>query len=131
MNRSYLFSILCISLLISSLCIAGCTRDRDDRGTISQTVAEKPVMTKISEIAATESMGSAGNPAGSTGQTCIQLGGDICTTGEDCSGSWLDARDSFSCCSIPCSGTETAGSVITLEPFEPSPTMDDLVDIRP
>lgn len=131
MNRSWLFSILCISLLIGSLCIAGCTRDRDDRGTISPTAEEKPVVTKISDIATTQSMGSAGNPAGSTGKTCIQLGGDSCITGEDCSGSWLDARDSFSCCSIPCSGTGGAGSVITLEPFEPSPTMDDLVDISP
>ncbi|MEK6934903.1 MAG: MopE-related protein [Nanoarchaeota archaeon] len=36
------------------------------------------------------------------GQSCGQLGGDICSSNEVCNGSLLDANDSNICCSIQC-----------------------------
>lgn len=35
-------------------------------------------------------------------QTCSQLGGDICTSTETCSGDWLNADDTNRCCSGNC-----------------------------
>lgn len=36
------------------------------------------------------------------GQTCLQQNGDICTVNEICSGTWLPATDTGSCCSVNC-----------------------------
>ena len=130
MNRSHLFSILCVSLLISSLCIAGCTRDREDRSTMTQNTQDSPLVTINPVSTATTSPAPAGMGGGTQDKTCSQLGGDRCIAGEDCNGSWLDARDSFSCCSKNCTGPGSMGEVLVLEPFEPSPTMDELEGIN-
>ena len=57
---------------------------------------------------------------------------EMSTSGEDCSGSYLNnAKDSFSCCSKPCSGTGTAGAVITIETPGPTQNYEDLGSISP
>jgi hypothetical protein len=64
-------------------------------------------------------------PVGADDGSCASLGGDICTTGEECRGSWITASDSFSCCSQSCSGTVPAGT-LTIEPFDMLVENDDL-----
>lgn len=128
MNRSSLFSLLCVALLVGSLCTAGCMRERAGQGSVMDTTQAPVVITAP----------SAGVPAapGTTapavtyravketaGKTCSQLGGDVCTATEDCPGSWQEAMDSFSCCSQTCAGG--AGAVLTIEPFDPLPTDEE------
>jgi len=35
-------------------------------------------------------------------ETCFDLGGYVCGTGEECDGTYLDASDTYDCCSIAC-----------------------------
>ncbi len=61
----------------------------------------------------------------STG-TCAQLGGYICNETQDCNGTWLDANDTFRCCSCEC-GQLTYESLVP-DTFD-EPTDDALEDI--
>lgn len=121
MNRSALFSLLCAGLLISSLFIAGCVRDRGDHGE-EQTPVPTVMVTKTPGTTATPAQSPVPAVPAPSGKTCAALGGDTCTVGEDCTGSWLNAQDSFSCCSGTCSGAGAGGAVITIEPFTPPDT---------
>ncbi|MBU4446174.1 hypothetical protein KJ656_14030, partial [bacterium] len=40
--------------------------------------------------------------------TCSELGGNICSTNETCSGDWLDASDNERCCDGECGGSTTS-----------------------
>jgi hypothetical protein len=42
-------------------------------------------------------------PGTMAGDTCTQLSGFECTIDQDCTGTWLVASDSMSCCSVACS----------------------------
>ena len=59
-------------------------------------------------------------------KTCEELGGYICEEGVTCSGEWLDASDTFRCCSCDCSMSQD--EPLTIEPFEPAPENEDLGD---
>jgi hypothetical protein len=132
MNRTRLLSLVCVGLLISSLVVAGCIRDRADRGAAT---AVPPQLT--TPVAAAQSPVTAA-PAASqeasrstTAKTCAALGGDTCSPGEDCTGSWLNAQDSFSCCSVTCAGPSGSGAVVTIAPFETPASLDELESITP
>jgi len=135
MNRASLFSLFCLALLVTSLCMAGCVRDRADRGTVTDTLTPSPVITTApaAGVPATPAPVATAVPARTanevTHKTCTQLGGDICVVTSECPGSWLDAVDSFSCCSRPCTGM--ADEVLTIEPFEPLPADEEQDPISP
>jgi hypothetical protein len=135
MNRASFFSLFCVVLLVSSLCMAGCVRDRAEREGVTDTLATSPVITTAPAAGVPATLGPAAATVTSravkvvTGRTCRQLGGDICPATGNCPGSWLDAVDSFSCCSQSC--TEMAGEVHTIEPFEPLPADEEQVSISP
>lgn len=69
--------------------------------------------------------GSDTSAFGKESKTCVQLNGYECGGDQGCEGSWLDASDSFSCCSVACEG----GEVLDIEPFEPMPENEDLGDV--
>ena len=54
-------------------------------------------------------------------KTCSELGGEICTAGIECSGKWLDASDSYECCSVTC-----GSDILTIDPFDINEDNDDL-----
>jgi hypothetical protein len=135
MNRASFFSLFCVALLVSSLCMAGCARDRAERGVVTDMLATSPVITTApaAGIPATPAPAAATVTSRAvkvvTGRTCSQLGGDICPATGNCPGSWMEAVDSFSCCSQSCTGM--AGEVLTIEPFEPLPADEEQVSISP
>lgn len=57
-------------------------------------------------------------------ESCAELGGYECGLAEECSGEWLEAADSFSCCSVECTLDEYA-----IDPFESTPEDEDLGDL--
>lgn len=123
MRRSTFFSLIVGMLVVGTVLIAGCTGDGNDKPAPAQPTVGVPA-------AAHTVMTTTAAPA-TVIKTCAQLGGDICTSGEECSGSWLNnAKDSFSCCSKSCSGTGTAGAVITIETPGPVQTYEDLESFR-
>jgi hypothetical protein len=135
MNRASLFSLFCLALLVTSLCMAGCVRDRAERGTVTEMLIPSPVITTApaAGVPSTPAPAAATVTARTvnevTHKTCTQLGGDICAATGNCPGSWLDAADSFSCCSLPCTGM--AGEVLAIEPFEPLPADEEQEPISP
>jgi hypothetical protein len=99
-----------VMLVLGTACAAGCAGGRTDRPAQALPAGQAPAAMK----------------------TCSQLGGDICTAGEECSGSWLNsAQDSFSCCSKPCSGAGISGPVVMIEIPGPAQTYEELESIRP
>lgn len=60
--------------------------------------------------------------------TCTELNGHICSVGDDCIGEWLDASDTFSCCSKTCS-TATGEEILDISPFEETPENEELGDL--
>jgi len=54
-------------------------------------------------------------PAESELKTCEELNGYLCEVGEECSGEWLEASDTFSCCNCSCGAQE---ELLTIDPFE-------------
>lgn len=63
-------------------------------------------------------------PEITTPETCDELDGFECKIDEDCPGEWLDASDTFSCCSVECNSTK-----LEIPPFEPTPEDEDLGDL--
>ena len=122
-------SFLYAALLVSSLCMAGCVQDQTGRSAVNDTLTPNPVIATPTSAPAATTAVPVPTMQGIAARTCSQLGGDLCSATEDCPGSWLDAADSFSCCSRPC--METAGAVLTIEPFEPLPAYDEQESISP
>ena len=60
-------------------------------------------------------------------KTCTELNGDVCEVGEECLGEWLDASDTFSCCSTTCNST--LGEELEIETFDLTPENEDLGDL--
>ena len=71
------------------------------------------------------------NQAGYESGTCTQQGGTKVTYGQQCTGVWLAATDTFSCCSVPPvaagrgRGNATAMAVVTVTPFNLTVSLDD------
>lgn len=131
MRRSTLFSIILGLLVVGTVIVAGCTGDRIEQTAPAQPTVRAPAATQTQVTTAAAQVKSSSAPATAM-KTCAQLGGDICTSVEDCSGSWLNnAKDSFSCCSKTCSGSGTAGAIITIETPGPSQTYGEMGSISP
>jgi hypothetical protein len=62
-------------------------------------------------------------------KTCAELNGYVCEVGDECPGEWIDASDTFSCCSKPCTSSISEAGLLTIEPFEPNPENEELGDV--
>jgi hypothetical protein len=142
------FALVAVLLLVATPLFAGCltvpgpedgkkypvvTRPTTIPHVAKTTVAKTPVVTPTSALAKTvPATISPAIPPGTlavSSGTCTQIGGTVVTPGYTCTGSWLAASDTFSCCSkIPVA--ETVGnrnaSVTVIPPaFSLSVNLDD------
>lgn len=62
-------------------------------------------------------------------KTCAELSGHTCDVGEECKGEWLNAADTFSCCSQSCE-SNVSGDIINIDAFELAPENEDLGDLN-
>ena len=143
------FALVAVLLLVATPLVAGCltvpgpedgkkypvvTRPTTVPHVVKTTVARTPVvtptpaLTKTSVPATISPAIPPGTLAVSSG-TCTQIGGTVVTPGYTCTGLWLAASDTFSCCSVT-PVAETYGSsnesVTAIPPaFSLSVNLDD------
>ncbi|HUK92958.1 MAG TPA: hypothetical protein VLU98_02860 [Methanomicrobiales archaeon] len=106
-------------ILIGAILTAGCARARNGAG-------PNPASPALSTP--TPPVPPANTPAAPGSSTCSAEGGSVCDAGTDCPAKWVDATDTFSCCSQACTvpgGSATA----TIEPYGTEVTNGDLGDI--
>ena len=58
-------------------------------------------------------------------RTCAQQDGTIARPGQQCPGTWLNAADTFNCCSEPPVREFTGNTSLTVEPFDLVIDIDD------
>ncbi|NMB79750.1 MAG: hypothetical protein GYA23_11730 [Methanomicrobiales archaeon] len=141
--RDFRILALGVLLLVAVLLCAGCTSipGPDVRFTPSPTPTEVPVptMVKPSAIRATTAptpvaaaspsvmtttMTSAAGGMYET-RTCAQMEGSLVRPGEMCPGAWLEATDTFSCCSKAPRSSLNRNATVTVKPFSLAIEMDD------
>ncbi|MFH1751370.1 MAG: hypothetical protein ABH821_00295 [archaeon] len=61
-------------------------------------------------------------------KTCSELNGFECVLGQECSLSYLNASDSFSCCKSECV-KDSDLNILTIEPFEVNPENEELGEL--
>jgi hypothetical protein len=98
--------------------ISGCAKKQDSMQETTHEVTET----------ATELPTQPSEAKGIPSKTCAELDGDICEAGEECTGEWLYASDTFSCCSKKCE-YEGGQEIITIEAFELSEENEELGDL--
>jgi len=61
---------------------------------------------------------------------CAEQNGHECSIGYECNGDWLDASDTFSCCSQSCeSGGLSEDEILDIELFEENLENEELGDL--
>ena len=115
-KRKLLTGLIALSLICIAL-TSGCVNEKRTTPSPSST----PALTPTPAPSVT--------PASDGLQSCTELNGFECGMGEDCPGEWLDASDTFSCCSEPCTSSTGAEGVLTIEPFEPNPENEELGEV--
>ena len=143
------FAIFAVLLLVTTPLVAGCltvpgpedgkkypvvTRPTTIPHVAKTTVVRTPVATPAPSLAEPSvsatiaPVTSLGNLVVSSG-TCTQIGGTVVTPGFTCTGSWLAASDTFSCCSeIPVAepvGSSNASVTAIPMAFSLSVNLDD------
>ena len=109
-------------IAISVICIvlsSGCVKEKGATPTPTSTPA--PSVTPAPTATSTSASGSL--------KTCAELNGYECGMGEECPGEWLDASDTFSCCSEPCTSSTSDEGIVTIEPFELNPENEELGEL--
>jgi len=64
-------------------------------------------------------------------KTCAELNGYACNETEDCNETWLDAVDSFRCCSCECGLAVDDSDLLLPESFDETPANEDLGEVSP
>jgi|GEM_PF-3268979 len=124
-KQKLLTFVLIGALVFSVLFMSGCVRRGRVQTTTTQpiqTTTTQPPQTTTTQPLQTTTTQPPREIAGL--KTCAELNGYECDVGEECEGEWLDAADSFSCCSEECK-EET----LTLEPFDTGPENEELGDV--
>ena len=114
-------------IAISAICIvlaSGCVKEEGTAPSSTPTSTPTSTTTTAPSVTSTPST----TPITESGglKTCAELNGYECEMGEDCSGEWLDASDTFSCCSEPCTSSTGDDGIVTIEPFELNPENEEL-----
>ena len=115
-------------IAISVICIAltsGCVKENGSAP--SPTATPTPTSTTAPSVTPAPSAASITESGGL--KTCAELNGYECGMGEECPGEWLDASDTFSCCSEPCTSSTGDEGVLTIEPFELNPENEELGEV--
>lgn len=73
--------------------------------------------------------GGADNIVAGSLKTCEELNGYICDIGAECDEEWLNAFDTFHCCSCECESSMDESSILTIELFEETPENEDFGDV--
>jgi hypothetical protein len=111
-------------IVISVICIvltSGCVKEKGAAPSSTPTSTTAPPVTSTPSVTPiTESGGL---------KTCAELNGYECGLGEDCPGEWLDASDTFSCCSEPCTSSTSDDGIVTIEPFELNPENEEFGEV--
>lgn len=118
MHEKYLIILLAVFVVILA---SGCVKESTPGpNEVTTTTAIAPVTSTIVPVTTTTEEVSAGL------KTCAQEGGHTCESGETCEGNWLDASDTFHCCSELCQSEEE----LEVEPFDlESEESDEIGDI--
>jgi hypothetical protein len=140
------FAVLAAVLLVLAPLVAGCTSipgpESSGKVTTVTTMAttpapvvpatQKPVMTKTTRMTLAPRTTVTTPPitlitpkAGDEPKTCAGQGGTVVTPGQQCTGTYLAATDSFSCCSTRPVPTGTGNATVTVPPFDLTVNLDD------
>ena len=96
-QKHRIFGLLLV-LIIGAVLMSGCTQNSTDQKTTTQ--PQDTIKTTTLQSQGTVNPQS---PIKVTGlKTCAALSGHVCGAGSECDGTWLDASDTFSCCSKKC-----------------------------
>jgi len=146
MTRPWLFALCAVILLIVFPLAAGClsvpgpegpkktpavtavatrsTQTVATAATLPPTPVATPVRTRVITTTASPAVTTLGT-SGYAPAACVDQGGFIVLPGQQCSGSWLAAINTFSCCSVPpVKGGESTGT-ISVAPFTLTVNIDD------
>ena len=143
MNAKVIVPAAAVILVICLLASAGCATipGPDVRFTPSPTKTPIPVtphvktspikigQTPVATVATTATprvSDTAGSPSVVyESRTCAQFGGTVARPGETCPGEWLNAADTFNCCSKPPVRETSRNTSVTIKPFILVIDMDD------
>ncbi len=64
-------------------------------------------------------------------KTCAELHGYICNESAECNGTWLNAVDSFRCCSCECELSIDESDILLPDSFDETPENGDLGEVTP
>ena len=64
-------------------------------------------------------------------KTCAELHGYICNESIDCNGTWLNAVDSFRCCSCECELAIDESDILLFDSFDETPENEDIGEVTP
>jgi hypothetical protein len=110
------FGLMAI-LVICIVLISGCVKEKSETLTPTPTPSVTPTPTATL------------TPAPASFKTCTELNGYVCEVGEECQGEWLDASDTFSCCSEKCKSSISEEELLTIDLFEVNPENEELGDV--
>jgi len=125
--------ILILAILIFVVLSCGCSQKNKETQSTQPEGSETATPQKTPEVEVegqktSETSELETTNAGESPDTCGSLGGDVCEAGEECTGEWLDASDTFSCCSKKCE-YEGDEEILTIEPFETIPENEELGEL--
>ena len=63
-------------------------------------------------------------------KTCAELNGYVCNENQDCNGTWVNASDTFRCCSCECQSLVNESAILMIDTFDENLMNDSLGDIQ-
>ena len=132
MDRDKILTLGILIMLISGvILLSGCAGRRSIEKTTTTVEIPKKTETTVEKstttIMTTETTTTVEEKKG-TMKTCSQLNGFKCSTGDECPGKWLDASDTFSCCSVKCK-SPTGKEILTIGDLDFGHENEDLGDV--
>ncbi len=63
-------------------------------------------------------------------KTCAELNGYVCNESQECNGTWVNASDTFRCCSCECQNLVNESGILMTDTFDEDSMNDSLGDIQ-